>query len=191
MPLARVERLAWLGNKELCKGKRSLLHWELLGGGGISSAKILQLTSRWSTPLTVDLTPFVLQPESRSSGRGGWWGWWDLERENFSDDVEMIDPLTVNPTPIVLRRSPVPQAAGGIGPGAIFCLRHGEVLEATPFVLSAMERCVAAGGQFLQAHFFSADVECVNPTPIVLMAMERCVTPGVEVRSYSFSRLTS
>ena len=29
-------------------------------------------------------------------------GWWDLERENLQLDVEIIDPLTVNPTPIVL-----------------------------------------------------------------------------------------
>jgi hypothetical protein len=29
-------------------------------------------------------------------------GWWDLERENLQLIVEVIDPLTVNPTPIVL-----------------------------------------------------------------------------------------
>jgi hypothetical protein len=60
----RVERLVttWLGNKELCKGKQSLLDWELIGGGGISSAKISSADVDILEP-----TPIVLSPESRSS----------------------------------------------------------------------------------------------------------------------------
>jgi hypothetical protein len=44
-------------------------------------------------------------------------GWWELERENLQLIVEVIDPLTVNPTHRPFTGVPFLIGAGGVGGG--------------------------------------------------------------------------
>jgi hypothetical protein len=108
---------------------------------------------------TTAINPTHIVPFLRP--RGGAGGWWDLERENLQLDVEVIDPLTVNPTPIVL--SPESRCFGPWGERSwshIFPRMTSSALAPPPIVLPPESRSSPAG------------------LPIVLERMERSVPAG-------------